>query len=60
MSETSRNSLRSLTKKTSSETEQRFLTESEREERRAIQKQMLKKIREISISNTQDDKLQGS
>lgn len=28
--------------------EKRFLTKSEREERRAIQKQMLKKIREIS------------
>ena len=43
--------------KTYSETEQRFLTESEREERRAIQKQILNKIREISISNTQDDEL---
>ena len=55
MSETFKKNLLSLSKNTSYETERRFLTESEREERRVIQKQMLQKIREISISNTQGD-----
>jgi hypothetical protein len=48
------NHLRTLSVNTSTTTEKRFLTKNEREERREIQKQMLKKIREISIERTQE------
>ena len=39
--------LRSLSKGTNSQTERRFLTKSEQEERRQIQREMMNRIREL-------------
>ena len=39
--------LRSLSKGTNSQTEKRFLTKSEQEERRQIQREMMNRIREL-------------